>query len=106
MSCLAPLELANTGPESLLSGGVKGWFKTCFSQSVVDWKRFSTVALWVLALIVPGGLVMLALYGTVRAARSRMLVGGTPVGGTPLEALAGVTEVVRQSVLPPPASAA
>lgn len=74
----------------------------------MDWKRFSTVALWVLALVVPGGLVMLALYGTVRAARSRVLVAGSPAAGaaTPLQALAGVTEAVRQSVLPPPASAA
>jgi hypothetical protein len=70
--------------------GVEAWTKTCFSKKPVDWKRAGMVALWVLALVVPGGFVAMTLYLSVRAARSRGLLA--------------VPEVVRQSFVPPAAT--
>jgi hypothetical protein len=70
--------------------GVQGWTETCFSKRTVDWKRVGMVALWVLALVVPGGFVAMTLYLSVRAARSRGLLT--------------VPEVVRQSFVPPAAT--
>ena len=91
MSCLASPEPAHeTANWAATVGGttgVRGWFKTCFSKSTVDWKRVGMVALWILALIVPGGLAMLALYATYRAAKSKGMLT--------------VPDVVRQSLLPP-----
>jgi hypothetical protein len=40
----------------------------------VDNERLIRIAVWVLAVILPGGLAVLALWAMVRAVRSRMLV--------------------------------
>jgi len=38
-------------------------------QIVMNWKRATTVSLWVLAVIVPGGLWAMAVYLAAKAAR-------------------------------------
>jgi hypothetical protein len=54
----------------------KRWFKTCFWDEDVtareeNLKRILTTTLWVLAMILPGGLPMLALWVAYKAARQR-----------------------------------
>jgi hypothetical protein len=94
MSCLASFEAGRNALDPpapvIRNTGVEAWTKTCFSMRTVDWKRAGMVAMWVLALVVPGGFVAMTLYLSVRAARSRGLLK--------------VPEVVRQSFVPPAAT--
>jgi hypothetical protein len=43
-------------------------------ETLVANQRLIRIAVWVLAVILPGGLAVLALWASVRAVRSRLLV--------------------------------
>jgi hypothetical protein len=54
----------------------------------VGWNRIGMVVLWVLALVVPGGLAALTLYLSYKAARAKLSADMLP-------------DVVRRSFVPP-----
>jgi hypothetical protein len=49
------------------------WFKTCFFIVNVNARRITTIVLWALAIVIPGGFALLALWLSFRAAREKAL---------------------------------
>ena len=47
------------------------WFKTCKLRSLVSRQRIETWIAWGLAVVIPGGLALLALWFSFRAAKRR-----------------------------------
>ena len=52
---------------------VRVWFKTCSPRENVNPKSITTVLLWTLALVLPGGFALLALYLSFRAAKAKQV---------------------------------
>jgi hypothetical protein len=47
------------------------WFKTCFCTDLVKYGQFARIAMWLLAVVLPGGLILLALWTSMRLVRER-----------------------------------
>jgi hypothetical protein len=53
---------------------VRVWFKTCSRDEIVNSKSITTVLVWTLALLLPGGFALLALYLSYRAAKAKQVL--------------------------------
>jgi hypothetical protein len=53
---------------------VRVWFKTCCWDENVNSKSITTVLVWTLALLLPGGFALLALYLSFRAAKAKQVL--------------------------------